>query len=43
MLAHVLVTINSIKKINQAFKILCFHGGDYEELRLPGCDAVWIL
>jgi hypothetical protein len=25
------------------FKILDFHGGDYEELRLLGCYAVWLL
>jgi hypothetical protein len=24
-------------------KILSFHGGDYEECRLLGCYAVWLL
>jgi hypothetical protein len=24
-------------------KICGFHGGDYEEYRLLGCDAVWLL
>jgi hypothetical protein len=24
-------------------KILYFHGGDYEECRLVGCHAVWLL
>jgi hypothetical protein len=24
-------------------KFGCFHGGDYEECRLLGCDAVWLL
>jgi alpha-N-acetylglucosamine transferase len=24
-------------------KVLCFHGGEYEECCLLGCDAVWLL
>jgi hypothetical protein len=25
------------------YKLLRFHGGYYEECRLLGCDAVWLL
>jgi hypothetical protein len=44
-LKHDTIYVGSLERasISQICKILGFHGDDYEEWRLLGCYAVWIL
>jgi hypothetical protein len=43
--SRVWVAIDGVRIGNRMHwcKIWGFHGGDYEECRLQGCDAVWLL
>jgi hypothetical protein len=39
--SHVILLLVSNKYI--IYKTLDFHGGDYEECRILGCDEEWLL